>query len=73
MLLDPAAAADLLWHIAWHLKMPRPGWNGVMQTSLVGRHAGAAKVVFLPFIDLSASNETCIYSTLSFVAQQVIG
>ena len=42
-----------------------------MQTAIVGSHPGKAKMIFLPFIDLPASSETCIYSTLSFVAEQV--
>lgn len=33
-------------------------------------HPGKADIVFLPMIDLSASNDTCVYSTLYFIANQ---
>jgi hypothetical protein len=33
-------------------------------------HPGKAEVVFLPMIDLSASDDTFIYSTLHFIATQ---
>ena len=37
---------------------------------MIAEHPGKANIVFLPMIDLSASNETCIYSTLNFIATQ---
>jgi hypothetical protein len=33
-------------------------------------HPGKSEVVFLPMIDMSASDENCIYSTLHFIATQ---
>jgi hypothetical protein len=39
-----------------------------MKSCLQGTHPGKANVVFLPFIDLSASYPTCIYSTLKFIS-----
>ena len=41
-----------------------------MQAAMVGNHPGKSDVVFLPMIDLSASDDTCIYSTLHFIANQ---
>ena len=35
-----------------------------------GQPSGKSDVVFLPMIDLSASDDTCIYSTLFFIANQ---
>ena len=71
---DPSADVNLLWLSSWFFKTPpasRPGWNGTMQMVTTGnQHLGKASIVFLPFIDLPASDETCIYSTLSFVAMQ---
>lgn len=37
---------------------------------MVAEHPGKANVVFLPMIDLSASDQTCIFSTLHFIATQ---
>lgn len=68
--LDPSASLDTLWLSSWYLKTPRPGWNGTHQTVMVGNHPGKASVIFLPMIDLSASDDTCVYSTLMFIADQ---
>ena len=37
---------------------------------MVAEHPGKSDVVFLPMIDLSASDDTCVYSTLYFIANQ---
>lgn len=37
---------------------------------MVGANPGKAEIVFLPMIDLSASDDTCIYSTLNFISTQ---
>lgn len=47
-----------------------PMWNGYMQSVHKGPHPGKAAVVYLPFINLPASDETCINSTLHYVAEQ---
>ena len=47
-----------------------PLWNGFMQSIMLGSHPGKAGVVYLPFINLPASDEICINSTLHFVADQ---
>ena len=41
-----------------------------MQTMLVDEHPGKASIFFLPVIDMPATDETWIYSTLHFVALQ---
>lgn len=57
--------------IQFQPKSDRPSlWNGFMQSAMQGSHPGKSGVMYLPFIDLPASNETCIYSTLNFVAEQ---
>ena len=66
---------DHLWlsMIQFKQKSDRPSlWNGFMQSIMKGSHPGISGVMYLPFIDLPASNETCIYSTLNFVAEQAM-
>lgn len=41
-----------------------------MQAAMIKNHPGQSEIVFLPMIDLSASDESCIFSTLDFVASQ---
>ena len=45
-----------------------PSLAGVMQTVHRGSHPGKATIRFLPMIDMSSSDPSCIYSTLLFVA-----
>lgn len=60
-----------LWNCTWLLKPQRPLWNGFMQAvHKEGVHPGPSTVVFLPMIDLSASDKICILSTKEFVAKQ---
>ena len=66
---------DLLWHCGWFISTdqdPRPNWSGLLQTSTSNHNQNDDKstIEFLPIIDLSPSDETCIYSTLKFVIQQ---
>jgi len=66
---------DLLWHSRWFLsseKQPRSNWSGFMQcaTILAPQKGSHSSIKFLPIIDLSPSNESCIYSTLLFIIEQ---
>ena len=63
---------EILWHSSWYLKTPRPGWNATQQALMVGNHPGKSSIVFLPMIDLPASDDTCIYSTLLFIVDQAM-
>ena len=38
-----------------------------MQAAMSGDHPGKASVAYLPIIDMPASNESCILSTLKFI------
>jgi len=49
---------------------PRPNWSGFMQAMFDGLHADVAKIEMLSIIDLSPTDETCIYSTLSYIVDQ---
>ena len=67
---DTVANLDILWLSSWYLKQPRPGWNGTMQSVVIGDTSGKASVVFLPMIDLSPNDDSCLFSTLSFICTQ---
>ena len=51
---------------------PRPNWSGFMQHVFSSNHniSSKSEVLFLPIIDLSPSDNTCIYSTLNYVHKQ---
>ncbi|CAM4567031.1 unnamed protein product [Leuciscus chuanchicus] len=63
---------DVLWKTSLLLHTQRPSWSGIMQMLHLGEHPGRASVTFLPMIDLDPSDESCIYSTLRFVATQAL-
>ena len=41
-----------------------------MQAAMIGSHSGKFSILFLPMIDLSASDDSCIESTLSYMSSQ---
>jgi hypothetical protein len=47
-----------------------PGWSGVWQLAAKGKYHGKTAVVFLPMIDMSSSDPSCIFSTMKFVSEQ---
>ena len=64
---------SMLWHIAPLLSLTdvtRSNWCGYMQTVTVGDEQTAAEIQMLPIIDLSPTDESCVYSTLLFVIEQ---
>ena len=66
-------SSDLLWHAGWLASgaaTPRPNWSGFMQHIFSDEQHSKSEVLFLPIIDLNPSNETCIYSTLSYITSQ---
>ena len=74
ILLHSVTNLSLLWHM-YGLQpahdVPRPNWNGYMQTVCVGPRAPIAKMCMLPIIDLKPSDESCIYFTLLYVIEQM--
>ena len=59
---------DLMWTVTFHLPKPKPMWSGYMQ--MLHRnipHPGKSSEIFLPMIDLTPSNPTCVRSTLEYV------
>ena len=50
---------------------PRPNWSGYMDLPCRGTdHPSPSQITMVPFIDLSPSNEGCIYSTLLYVIEE---
>jgi hypothetical protein len=68
-----SANLDLLWMSSCFFRLPRPGWQVYMQSVMeTKKHPRISEVVFLPLIDLSASSDSCVFSTLTFLAEQAI-
>ncbi len=67
---DTTNILDVLWKSAWTLKPERPLWNGFMQMVHNGEHPGQSSIIFMPMIDMKSSDESCILSTMHFVAEQ---
>ena len=67
---SPNFHIDLLWKASVLFRNPRPSWSGMMQAVHQSNHPGPSSVQFLPMIDMSSSDLTCIYSTLKFICDQ---
>ena len=67
--IDPAANIYVLWNVSLLFSDSRPAWSGMMQNVHLGDHPPTSSVIFLPMIDMSSSDPTCIYSTLIYVAE----
>ncbi|KAH3787226.1 hypothetical protein DPMN_165346 [Dreissena polymorpha] len=66
------AEFEFLLKITRPLKLQFPEWSGIMQMVQNGTHSGELSIMHMPMIDIpvSASDMSCIYSTLHFVAMQ---
>jgi len=67
--------SDLIWQAGWlacEAEQTRPKWSGFMQHAFSGEGCAKSEVLFLPILDLSPSNETCIYSTLLYIENQAL-
>ena len=68
--------SNFLWKSAWlfnRANIPTPNWSGFMQhifKSEDEESISKADVLILPMIDLSPSDDTCIYSTLLYIESQ---
>lgn len=60
----------LMWTVSFLLPKPRPMWSGCMQMlhSHIP-HPGKSSETFLPMIDLTPSDPTCVRSTLEYLAE----
>jgi hypothetical protein len=62
---DRTTNLDLLWLASWSFKHERPGCQGSMDAALSSNsNPGKSEVVFLPMIDILASDLNCIYIQL---------
>ena len=57
-------ALDMFW------TFKSPMWSGTMQAFVKGKYSIQSSVLFLPMIDLPASDMSCVYSILSFVKKE---
>ena len=67
---DNSRNTDILWKLSWLLRPTTPACNGTMQLVHHGEYPGPSLINFLPMIDMDSTNESCIYSTLHFVADK---
>ena len=59
---------DIMWQVSMHVSQPRPLWSGYMQSLHTGIfNPGKSTQLFLPMIDLTPSNTTCVRSTLEYL------
>ena len=61
----------ILLTLSWPLRIPRPGWSGTIQAISRGICPVRTTFPLLPMIDLSFSDYTCIFSSLSFVVHTI--
>ena len=62
-IVDRTNKLDILSQIVWPLKAPMPGWSGLMQLVQNGDFPGKSAFIFLPMIDMNASDLSCIFLT----------
>ena len=51
-------------------RRPRPNWAGFMQEVSSGVHPSVAEFRMLLIIDMTFSDKSCVFSTLTFVIEQ---
>lgn len=65
------SAIYMFLKVIWPLHPTRPTWSGFMQIyNNAGTYTGTASITFMPMIDMSPRDLTCINSTLHFVCDQ---
>ena len=70
MFLNCCKSVDIMWEVALKLKSTTPLWQGFMHIlHHREKHPGKSSVQFLPMVDMYSGDETCIFSTLSFVSE----
>ena len=59
---------DIMLTVAFHLPQPTPMWSGYMQMLHHNLpHPGKSSDIFLPMIELTPSDPTCVRSTLEYI------
>lgn len=60
---------DMLWRVSLHFPKPSPLWSGWMQMMHAHiPHPGKSSEMFLPLIDMTPSDPTCVRSTLEYLS-----
>ena len=67
---DKKSLIDFMWRFSVKIENHIPSWSGLMQIVYDDKSIsyGTDRIFFLPIIDLSPSDMTCIYSTLRYVS-----
>jgi hypothetical protein len=70
VLTDLPHDIDIMWEVSFCFRQPVSNWQGFMHLAhKKHQHPGQSSVVFLPMIDMSSSDKTCIFSTLNYVCK----
>ena len=72
-IIQKSISLSLTWHamdMSRSMLERRPNWSGFMQSVSEGTHPLPSETLFLPIIDLKSTDESCIYSTLTFIQEQ---
>ena len=64
--LEIICKSDCLWQMSLRAKL-RPMWSGYMQGLHKGDHQGPCSEFFLPMVDLTPNDPTCVRSTLEYI------
>ena len=68
---DHSRNTDILLNLSWLLHYKTPAWKGTMQLVHHGEYPDqSVSSIFFRMIDMDPTNESYIYSTLHFVADQ---
>ena len=59
---------DIFWELSWLLHPTTPAWNDAIKMVHHGEYSGQSSVNVMPMKNIDPTNESCIYSTLHFVA-----
>ena len=70
--MSRSSGIDILWQssLLFSKEEIRPCCNGFTQEYFHGEHNRESETCMLPIINMSASDEKCIYSTLLFIIEQ---
>ena len=71
-LVSSSSGIDILWQssLLFTKEENCPSWNGFIQEHFHGEHNRESEIFILPIINMSASDENSIYSTLLFITDQ---
>lgn len=66
---ENSSRLDMLWRVSRHFSKQSPLWSGWMQIMHANiPHPGKSSIMFLPLIDMTPSDPTCVRSTLEYLS-----